>query len=138
MSNLVVDASVALKWVLNEPGYQKARSLVGAHTLAAPDFLLLECGNALWATARRKIIASSDAAIGLAKIAAATIDLHPIGLHAAAAQAIAFEIDRTAYDSLYLAVAIALGAQLVTADEKLARAIEDHAVYRSFVRRLGA
>lgn len=137
MSSLVVDASVALKWVLNEPGHLKARSLVGSAHLLAPDFLILECANALWATARRKVISGPDAAIGLAKITAALVDLHPIATHVSAAQAIAFEIDRTVYDSIYIALALAQGAQVVTADEKFARAVECHSVYRSFIRRLG-
>lgn len=137
MSSLVVDASVALKWVLNEPGHLKARSFVGSARLSAPDFLMLECANALWATARRKVISGPDAAIGLAKIAAALVDLHPITTHVSAAQAIAFEIDRTVYDSVYVALAIAQGAQVVTADEKFARAVESHPVYRSFICRLG-
>lgn len=138
MSSLVVDASVALKWVLNEPGHLKARSIVGSARLAAPDFLMLECANALWATVRRKVISGSDAAIGLAKIAAVAVDLHPITAHVSAAQAIAFEIDRTVYDSIYVALALRLGAQVVTADVKFARAVESHSVYRSFIRQLGA
>ena len=70
MSALVIDASVAIKLVLNESDSDLAHNLIGARPLAAPEFLLLECGNALWATARRKVISGEQAAAGLAKLAA--------------------------------------------------------------------
>ena len=46
---LVVDASVALKWFLDEPDSGLARGLItGGDELVAPGFLLLEAGNSLW------------------------------------------------------------------------------------------
>lgn len=138
MATLIIDASVAIKWVANEPDFASARALVGTESLAAPDFILLECANALWATARRKIISGAEATVGYAKIASAPIDLYGVAPLVAAAQAIALEIDRTVYDSLYLALALTLGAQLVTADENFARAAEAHPVYRALIQRLGA
>lgn len=46
--SLVVDASVALKWVLDEEGRPAARALLlGNEPLHAPDFLILECANIL-------------------------------------------------------------------------------------------
>jgi predicted nucleic acid-binding protein len=43
----VVDASVALKWALEEPGSDRARLLSSAR-LEAPDLLPIECANVLW------------------------------------------------------------------------------------------
>lgn len=44
---LVVDASVALKWVLAESDSDLAQQIV-CSSLLAPDLLLIECGNAIW------------------------------------------------------------------------------------------
>jgi predicted nucleic acid-binding protein len=42
----VIDASVAIKWVIDEPGTRQALDLL-RHTLFAPDLLMAECANIL-------------------------------------------------------------------------------------------
>jgi predicted nucleic acid-binding protein len=49
----VIDASVAIKWVVRETGTQEALSL-RQHRLVAPDLLVAECANILWKKVRRK------------------------------------------------------------------------------------
>jgi len=44
---IVVDASIALKWVLEEPGSDAAEELL-EKDLAAPSLWLLDAANALW------------------------------------------------------------------------------------------
>jgi predicted nucleic acid-binding protein len=46
---IVVDASVAIKWVLDEEDSQATRQLLDDQILIAPDFIILECANILWA-----------------------------------------------------------------------------------------
>ena len=53
---LVVDASIAVKWVLPEPDSERARALILRGDLTAPDLLRLEVANALWKQARRGAI----------------------------------------------------------------------------------
>ncbi|MBV9552234.1 MAG: type II toxin-antitoxin system VapC family toxin [Alphaproteobacteria bacterium] len=48
---IVVDASVALKWVLDEPGSEAAGEL-RSETIIAPDFWIIEAANALWRSAK--------------------------------------------------------------------------------------
>jgi predicted nucleic acid-binding protein len=134
--SLVVDASVALKWVLGEPESERARALPGGEPLAAPDFLYLECANVLVQLARRGAMTSQDAADALEVISAAPVRRVPAGPHVHAAQRLALELGQTAYDSLYLAVALAEGAVLVTADDRFARAALARPAYARAVRRL--
>jgi predicted nucleic acid-binding protein len=71
---LVIDASVALKWVLEERGSSEARQLLTAnHLLAAPDLMWIECANVLWVKARKGQISASDARAALDAIDAAPV-----------------------------------------------------------------
>lgn len=47
MTRLVVDASVAVKWVVTEDGTAEAVSLLSI-PMSAPDLLIAECANILW------------------------------------------------------------------------------------------
>jgi len=133
---VVVDASVALKWVIEEDGSQAAQALIAEHPLAAPDLLAVECANVLWAKARRGILSRDLARTALDAILATPVRLLPSAPYAAAAQTIAFDLDQTAYDSLYLAVALADHATFITADESFAAAASRHGVYASSVQLL--
>jgi predicted nucleic acid-binding protein len=134
---IIVDASVALKWVIDEDGAEMARQLIIDEVLAAPDLLFIECANVLWAKARRGHLTQDQARAAMLAIDGAPVRTLPIRPHAAAAQAIALELHQTAYDSLYLAVALAERATMITADEVFARAALAHPVYRNAVRVLG-
>src|SRR5437868_7566191 len=104
---LIIDASVALKWVLEEEESDAATALLTEDLLAAPDFLLVECANVLWARARRRLLRREQARAALDAIQAAPIDLRRSADYAAVSQTIAFDLNQTVYDSLYLAVAMA-------------------------------
>jgi predicted nucleic acid-binding protein len=129
--SIVVDASVALKWVIEEDGSELARRLVVEETLLAPDLLFIECANVLWVKAKRGLISSEVARLALSAIEATPIRAIPVQPLAAAALAIALELAQSAYDSLYLAVAMAERATFVTADMSFARAALGHPVYRA-------
>lgn len=70
---LMIDASVALKWVLSEDGTDRARSLLLSEALEAPDLMWIECANVLWVKARRGQIIAEDARAAYAAIAATPI-----------------------------------------------------------------
>jgi len=133
---VIVDASVALKWVIEEEDSAAARTLLFGEPLAAPDFLIIECANVLWVKVRRGIMAGQDARAGLDAILATPVQLLPSARHAVAAQAIALALDQTVYDSLYLAVALAEHAIMITADAAFAGAVREHGAYASAVRLL--
>lgn len=123
---LVVDASVAVKWLLSEDGSDHAIRLIeSGHELYAPDLLISEIGNVLWKRSRAGTIAES-APQTLMK-AFLGIRLHRIDSRNLANEAldIACRHDRSFYDSLYLALAQATEGTLVTADARFANALSD-------------
>jgi predicted nucleic acid-binding protein len=115
---LIVDASVAVKWVLNEDGSEAAVALGRQDTLAAPEFWLIEVANVIWKRWRRGDM-TADAAAGAFEVlqSAAVI---PIRLDALLSDAMHYAImlDHPVYDCLYIAAAIQNDTVLVTADRK--------------------
>lgn len=52
--NVVVDASVAIKWYTPEVRHANAKALLGrADTTVAPELIVAEVTNVAWAKARR-------------------------------------------------------------------------------------
>lgn len=135
---VVVDASVAIKWVVEEDDSDAAARLVLDEPLAAPDFLIVECANVLWRKARRRELAANDAIAALAALQGIPIQLFAASDYAASTQALALELDRTVYDCLYLAIALAERAVLVTADRAFVQGIARHGVHSHGVRLLGS
>ena len=85
---IIIDASVALKWVIEEDGSASAQALVVQYPLAAPDLLMIECANVLWAKARRGALAKELARDALTAIQATPIRLLPTADYVTAAQAL--------------------------------------------------
>lgn len=67
MTTFVVDASVAIKWVVEEPGTAAALSIRAAERLVAPDLWVAECANILWKKVRRGEF-SADQALAAAEL----------------------------------------------------------------------
>lgn len=119
---VLVDASVAVKWVLQEPDSERARDLIGTDDMIAPDFLLLEAAHVLGKQHRRRALAEDDAVAGLQTIEGTIARLLPSMGAVAVAQRLAMTLNASVYDSLYLVIALAEGVTLVTADARFARA----------------
>ena len=117
---LIVDASVAVKWLFTEEGSVESRQLL-AHriVLHAPDFILTEAANVIWKKARRMEITNAQPYLEeLARVPDVVV-LCPSTDLVAHASTIALKIDHPVYDCLYLACAEVEGAPLVTADGRL-------------------
>jgi predicted nucleic acid-binding protein len=119
---LVVDASVAVKWVVPEQGSKEAELLLD-HGLVAPDLLFAECANILWKKVRRGELTGDEAEIAGQTLEQADLTIVSARAYVIRATAIAVELDHPAYDGIYLAVAEALQLRLVTADDRLIRKV---------------
>lgn len=117
---IVVDASVAVKWVIPEELSDQAESLRGrADRLLAPDLLLPEAANALWKKLLRREITTREAAQALDLLMTSGLDLRPSGPLLGRALTLAQRLRHPVYDCIYVALAQAEGATLVTADQRL-------------------
>ncbi len=133
---MIIDASVAFKWIVEEPGSEQAIAWFGRAELLAPTLVHAEVGNALWKRVQRNEVAD-DGQIGerLADLASyvRTIDetqFIPRALN------LAIELGHPVYDCIYLALAEAMQDELLTADGRLLRAVAS-TPYADRVRELG-
>ena len=69
---IIVDASVAIKWVIPESGTAAAIAL-RSERIAAPDIWIAECANALWRHVRLKEMTESEAIKLLARLRSADV-----------------------------------------------------------------
>jgi predicted nucleic acid-binding protein len=120
VSGYVVDASVAVKWVVDEPGTGQALKLRG-HALAAPDLLVAECANILWRKVRLGELSGPEASLAISLLVRADIELVPMRSMARRAVDLSVALDHPAYDCMYLALAEAIERPFVTADARLLR-----------------
>ena len=61
MKTFVIDASVAIKWVVNEDGTPEALALRKKGKMIAPDLLVAECANVLWKKVQRHELLKEEA-----------------------------------------------------------------------------
>jgi predicted nucleic acid-binding protein len=119
----VIDASVAIKWFVDEPDRAYARFwLDSSCTLVAPDLLRVEVANIAWKKQTRGEMTSDQAAETLAALEDVFDWFEPADRHLSSALEMACELSHPVYDCLYLACADALATSVVTADRRLAAA----------------
>jgi len=124
LSLYVVDANVVAKWFVPEPLSDEAvRLLDDEHELASPDLLWPEVVNVVWKKSRAGQITPQEASRIVAALDTCPLTAFPSRLVLGGALEIAFGTGRSVYDSVYLALAVALECPLATADERLANAL---------------
>ena len=128
MTGYVVDASVAVKWLVDEDHSEEAAGLLnGGSTFVAPALVFAETANALWAMCRRGDIAASDLVDALDALRAAPISLPVSMLHLTAAAArLAADLDHPVHDCFYLALAVHTQYPVVTADARFHDKVRGH------------
>ncbi len=126
---LVVDASVVAKWYLKEAGHERATQIMEAGLcqatrLIAPGLIAAEIGNVLWQRSRRGELIGDEVWEVWRSFEAAPVDLFDIPPLMSLALQVALDTGCAVYDALYVALAEAEGAKLVTADRKLVRTLD--------------
>jgi predicted nucleic acid-binding protein len=133
--SVVIDASVALKWVLDEPG-SDAASALRDEELIAPALWLLEAANALWRSVGVGQITIDEARARLAELLSAPVATLPVEPYLEEALDLAAAIGHPVYDCLYLALALRHKTYVVTADRRFAAAVSLQSTTAGAVRLL--
>jgi predicted nucleic acid-binding protein len=118
----VVDASIALKWVIPEILSDRADRVRDTEDdVLAPDLLLVEVANALWKKSAAREISSREADEAFDLLRESSIALQATGPLLPRAMEVARRLAHPVYDCVYLALAEREHAVLVTADQRLLR-----------------
>lgn len=121
--SFVVDTSVAIKWIVDEEGSDKAELLQGAD-MVAPALLRIEAGNVLRTIAAKQAL-TQERAIDLflfMQTAPVTIIEADEPLERRALE-LALALGHPVYDCVYLALAERMERRLITADRRFIRAL---------------
>jgi hypothetical protein len=116
---LVVDASVALKWLVLEDMSDLAKELSGAgDRLVAPRLIATEIANALARKTMQGMLTHNQARIHFNALPQFLPDLMDVDALIEAALENACALRHPIYDLIYLEAARRLDAQLITADRR--------------------
>lgn len=121
----MVDASVAIKWVVSEPGTPEALALT-ARRLIAPALWRAECANILWKKVHRGEFTPAEAELATALLSHFPVELAQDEPDLVRILQLSLALDHPAYDCVYLGLAEALRIPLVTADRKLVKLGQSH------------
>lgn len=116
---LVVDASVAVLWTLDQQGSERAAVLAKQESMIAPSLIAAEIGNAIWKAVRRGDLPRTEAHTAVEIALGPFNDLTPVEELCGRALELAIELNHPIYDCFYLALAERERVPLVSADERL-------------------
>ena len=120
----VVDANVAVKWLVAEEDTDVAEELAtSGDDLHAPRLMASEVADALWRKARVGEIERRAAGVLLANVPDMPVRWGADELVSADAVRLALALDHPVYDCVYLALAHRIGAVMLTADSRFANAV---------------
>jgi predicted nucleic acid-binding protein len=116
----VLDASIAVKCLVDEADSELARSAVAGRTdWIAPDLIFLEIASVALKTMRRGLIERAQAEALVVRLPHLLVETAPSESLASAAFRLAADHGFSAYDAAYLALAESRGTTMLTADRKL-------------------
>ena len=129
MKRYVIDASVAVKWLVPEIHAERAMRLLDEnHVLMAPDLVFAEIGNVLLKKSRMGEIATEAALEMLTDFKGIPLQIYKTDALLEFAWDIAGAYNRSFYDSLYISLAMRTACRMVTADLKLFNSLKTTAL----------
>lgn len=132
MRQMVIDASVAVKWFLPaEEGEKQAFAILeeyagGSLTIIIPSLFSYEVANALLVAARRNRITEETYRRAVGSLFELALNTQPLELYWEEALKMAADYQRSIYDAAYLALAASKNVKLVTGDRRLFNAVGPH------------
>jgi predicted nucleic acid-binding protein len=132
-NKVVVDASLALKWVLKEPDSSDAEALLlkwqkQGTEIHSPALLTYEIANILYQNVRKGMITMEEASASISDIFSTGLRVNfsrDATLHRRALELAAYFHLPAAYDPQYLALAERKECEFFTADTRMWRAVKD-------------
>ena len=121
MSRYVIDASVAVKWVVQEADSVTAVSVLEKCLLSSPDLLIAECANILCKKVRLAELEPDEAVAASELLQQADVEILPTRHLMDGALRMAIDLEHAAYDCVYLMLALENGWPFITADDRLRR-----------------
>lgn len=122
---IVADASVSIKWYVAEIYTTEAEKLLdGTYEIHAPELILPEFGNIIWKKARRGELTEQESTQIINAFNNQNISFHSHRKLLKASFAGAQLSGQTVYDWSYLALAVSLSCEFITADERFYKALE--------------
>lgn len=119
---MIIDASVALRWLLPSRRTEAAVAAVEGETLAAPFIFPAEVGHALTKQVRRGLLTSPQASVLWRELLNAPIRVAPFQEPEAVLE-LSLLLHASFYDACYLALALGEGDVLLTSDGRFARGV---------------
>lgn len=137
MKLAVVDACVVMRlYFEGKHSAEAERLFLQGIRLLAPDIIWPECANVIWKQYRYGDLSEKNAIAIAEEMLSLPLRIHDSSDLVQDALQIAMQYDRTAYDSLYVALAVQTDAVMVTADKRLVNALAGSPLEK-YIRWLG-
>ena len=133
MKGFVIDTSVAVKWAVPEPGWEKARRLLASNIRRiAPDLIYTEIVSALRGKLRPAdgSLTPDEAFRALRLLLRVPINIEPASHYAHETLEASLLLDCPVYDPTFLVLAIARRCKLVTADRIFYERVEATSLHK--------
>jgi predicted nucleic acid-binding protein len=131
---LVVDASVAVKWFVEESLHDQAFDLITPGlSRVTPDLIFAEVGNALWRKTRQGEVSPDQARLAIAALEGFFDRIVRSEEIAADALETGMALDHPIYDCFYLACAKHTGGRLVTDDGRLIKKAQEADMHEAVI-----
>jgi predicted nucleic acid-binding protein len=127
---LILDASAAAKWFINEPDSDRTAELLeqisqGKWQLASPELLRYELTHVFW---KRRVVGYSRSQLehALHELEVLGIQYAPLSTLFPRALEVAYRLEIAIYDAFYVALAQALKGTFATFDVELMKRLRRH------------
>ena len=120
---MIIDASIVVKWLVEEEDSAQAATLAGRGDLHAPSTLTVEIGHVLTKLARARTISRDEARVAWDDLGGMPLVLLPADRLLRPAFDLSLRLNASYHDCVYLALALAMDDVLVTADGRFVRSV---------------